>query len=345
MIAAARAPSVAWKRRRRASYRQPVRCRPKPAKSSVARDLPTSSAIAVNSWQRPPGSSWCRSMTVLRDLVREKLVEIIALLEPGRPAALLLDHHARRLVSGGMTLSDTIWRSELDLALVEAVEVAAERRAPDGAAYMQAVYLLSPTAASVELLLADYEDGAEPVYGGPAHVVFTRRLPEHLLARLKECAPLVRRARSLIEANFDFVALQARSRRNSPAARNSPRNSPRNSRRAIRNSVGAHSEQNLGVRSAASSRSTRPTPSARCTGPPRATTATRRSARSPSSWRRSAPPSAPSVRRCGTRHARTRWRARSPNPCTSSWRRRRRARTSINAAASPRSSCSSEEWI
>ena len=151
-------------------------------------------------------------MTVLRDLVREKLVEIIALLEPGRPAALLLDHHARRLVSGGMTLSDTIWRSELDLALVEAVEVAAERRAPDGAAYMQAVYLLSPTAASVELLLADYEDGAEPVYGGPAHVVFTRRLPEHLLARLKECAPLVRRARSLIEANFDFVALQARLR-------------------------------------------------------------------------------------------------------------------------------------
>ena len=152
-------------------------------------------------------------MTVLRDLVREKLVEIIGLLEPGRPAALLLDHHARRLVSGGMTLSDTIWRSELDLALVEAVEVAAERRAPDGAAYMQAVYLLSPTAASVELLLADYEDGAEPVYGGPAHVVFTRRLPEHLLARLKECAPLVRRARSLIEANFDFVALQARSPR------------------------------------------------------------------------------------------------------------------------------------
>ena len=164
-------------------------------------------------------------MTVLRDLVREKLVEIIGLLEPGRPAALLLDHHARRLVSGGMTLSDTIWRSELDLALVEAVEVAAERRAPDGAAYMQAVYLLSPTAASVELLLADYEDGAEPVYGGPAHVVFTRRLPEHLLARLKECAPLVRRARSLIEANFDFVALQARLRRNS--------------RPAIRNSVGA----------------------------------------------------------------------------------------------------------
>ena len=271
-------------------------------------------------------------MTVLRDLVREKLVEIIGLLEPGRPAALLLDHHARRLVSGGMTLSDTIWRSELDLALVEAVEVAAERRAPDGAAYMQAVYLLSPTAASVELLLADYEDGAEPVYGGPAHVVFTRRLPEHLLARLKECAPLVRRARSLIEANFDFVALQARSPRAIlgaqfaiPSARNS--------------------EQNLRVRSAASSRSTRPTPSARCTGPPRATTATRRSARSPSSWRRSAPPSAPSVRRCGTRRARTRWRARSPNPCTSSWRRRRRARTSINAAASPQSSCSSEEWI
>ena len=268
-------------------------------------------------------------MTVLRDLVREKLVEIIGLLEPGRPAALLLDHHARRLVSGGMTLSDTIWRSELDLALVEAVEVAAERRAPDGAAYMQAVYLLSPTAASVELLLADYEDGAEPVYGGPAHVVFTRRLPEHLLARLKECAPLVRRARSLIEANFDFVALQARSPRAILGAQFAARNS----------------EQTLRVRSAASSRSTRPTPSARCTGPPRATTATRRSARSPSSWRRSAPPSAPSVRRCGTRRARIRWRARSPNPCTSSWRRRRRARTSINAAASRRSSCSSEEWI
>ena len=140
-------------------------------------------------------------MTVLKDLVREKLVEIIGLLEPGRPAALLLDLARAALVSGGMTLSDTIWRSELDLALVEAVEVAAERRAPDGAAYMQAVYLLSPAAASVELLLADYEDGAEPVYGGPAHVVFTRRLPEHLLARLKECAPLVRRARSLIEAS------------------------------------------------------------------------------------------------------------------------------------------------
>ena len=189
------------------------------------RDLGASFAIAVNcSLASPPASSQSRSMTVLRDLVREKLVEIIGLLEPGRPAALLLDHHARRLVSGGMTLSDTIWRSELDLALVEAVEVAAERRAPDGAAYMQAVYLLSPTAASVELLLADYEDGAEPVYGGPAHVVFTRRLPEHLLARLKECAPLVRRARSLIEANFDFVALQARwraIRRAQFAARNS----------------------------------------------------------------------------------------------------------------------------
>ena len=192
---------------------------------------------------------------------------------------------------------------------------------------MQAVYLLSPTAASVELLLADYEDGAEPVYGGPAHVVFTRRLPEHLLARLKECAPLVRRARSLIEANFDFVALQARWR----AIRR---------RRAIRGALFSESPPSPPQRRVFSLDA--PDALGALYGPSSRDDRDEAIGCSPSSWRRSAPPSAPSVRR---RHG----------SAPGGARVRRIAHIELAKAAAgedehkrggvARSSCSSAEWI
>lgn len=78
---------------------------------------------------------------------------------------------------------------------------------------MAALYFLSPTDESVNRLIEDWtpsESRKEPLYGDSAFMYFISRLPDHLLAKIKKCRPLVKRAKALGEVNVDFLAKEER---------------------------------------------------------------------------------------------------------------------------------------
>jgi hypothetical protein len=88
------------------------------------------------------------------------------------------------------------------VTLVEPVYL---RREPQPA--MEAVYYLTPCAASVEALIRDFEQEAN-MYAA-VHLLFTKRLPDDLLARLKQ-SPVKSKIRLLRELYLDYLAVEQR---------------------------------------------------------------------------------------------------------------------------------------
>ena len=69
-----------------------------------------------------------------------------------------------------------------------------------------AIYFISPTAASVNRMLQDFKDGEDPKklqYGG-VHLAFTSHVNEDLLKQIVSCKPLTPRVYSFNEINLDF---------------------------------------------------------------------------------------------------------------------------------------------
>eukprot|EP00966_Prymnesium_polylepis_P183127 4243419-Prymnesium_polylepis.1 len=144
--------------------------------------------------------------SIVRERVLEMLREAAAAAQPRSDyTALVVDETTLRVLSRGITVSELMDEANA-VTVVDAIHAPRESRAPEElASRMDVVYFLAPTHRSVRALLADY-NGPEPVYEGSAHVFFSRRLPDELLALLKGSS-LVRRIRTLRELNLDFVAL------------------------------------------------------------------------------------------------------------------------------------------
>jgi syntaxin-binding protein 1 len=88
------------------------------------------------------------------------------------------------------------------VTLVEPVYL---RREPQPS--MDAVYYLSPTEHSVEHLIRDF-DVNDQQYGG-VHLLFTRRLPDDLFAKIKQ-SKVKGKIRSFREINIDYLAYEQR---------------------------------------------------------------------------------------------------------------------------------------
>lgn len=93
---------------------------------------------------------------------------------------------------------------EKKITLVESLD---KKRAPFPD--MGAIYLVEPTAESVQKIIDDFS--TTPLYGNAVFLYFTGRLPDSLLNQIKMCKQLLKRVKALSEINIDFLAVEQRS--------------------------------------------------------------------------------------------------------------------------------------
>lgn len=91
---------------------------------------------------------------------------------------------------------------------VSVVESLDKKRAPykDFAA----IYLLSPSDASIRGLLDDFADKSKVLYGRSVFVYFLGPVPKRLMNELKQCKQLVKRLKALAEVNINFLIKEDR---------------------------------------------------------------------------------------------------------------------------------------
>jgi len=75
---------------------------------------------------------------------------------------------------------------------------------------LEAVYFISPTAETLERLLADFEDEAKPKYRR-AHIFLSHGITDDVMSMLTSCTPLMKRVRNFVDSNFGFVVHDSRS--------------------------------------------------------------------------------------------------------------------------------------
>lgn len=95
---------------------------------------------------------------------------------------LVLDEKNVRLISSYFKMIDLM---EMGVTALEKLEL---KRKPFPK--MQAMYLLTPTERSVDLLLQDFAKKKTPQYG-TVHLCFSSRLPEHLFQKIALCSELM----------------------------------------------------------------------------------------------------------------------------------------------------------
>ena len=114
--------------------------------------------------------------------------------------ALIVDTHTLRIVSGACRQYDIMERG---VTVVEQIE---KTRQP--LSDLDAVYFLSPTEQSVEMLLKDHK--ASNALYRYSHAFFSGPLPEKLFDALAKEEAFVNRCYSLFELNVDYVAFEPR---------------------------------------------------------------------------------------------------------------------------------------
>ena len=139
----------------------------------------------------------------LRDFTRSRVLGALERLSvPNAPTALLLDDVTRRILSSTCRMSELMEAGQL--TLVDNIHTRPSERSTDG--YMHVIYLVSPTAESIDAVIADYQEVA--VYGGRCHILLSCRLPAARLEQLRGCPLLMRHVHTLRELNVPFIALQ-----------------------------------------------------------------------------------------------------------------------------------------
>jgi hypothetical protein len=132
--------------------------------------------------------------------VTEEDIEKQDLDESTKYIALIVDTHTLRIISGACRQYDIMERG---VTVVERIE---KSRQP--LADLDAVYFLSPTEQSIELLLKDHKQS--PALYRCSHAFFSGPLPEKLFDALAKEESFVNRCYSLYELNVDYVAFEPR---------------------------------------------------------------------------------------------------------------------------------------
>ena len=140
---------------------------------------------------------------------RTKILETVRTTGASAQCVLLTDEDTLRILSSGVRMSELL-EAAPHIVLIESLFAPLKTRAPPSlAASLDAIYLLSPASRSLHAALADHEPaggGATPKYGGSAHFIFTRRLPDELMQRLRD-SPALPRVATLRELNLHYLPL------------------------------------------------------------------------------------------------------------------------------------------
>ena len=109
---------------------------------------------------------------------------------------LVADEKSVRLISSIMKMADLM---EFGVSAIEKLEL---KRKPFRE--MHAIYLISPTDKSLDLLAQDFGDKKKPQYGA-AHVFITNRIPEFMMQRIADSETLLQSIKTFKEINQDFI--------------------------------------------------------------------------------------------------------------------------------------------
>jgi syntaxin-binding protein 1 len=140
----------------------------------------------------------------LRGIVQKRLLnDVFQTASEKHPdwKVLIVDKESMRVISAAVGMYDIMERK---ITLVESLE---KKRAPFPD--LGAIYLLTPTKESVDQVIYDFSQ-SKPLYGSSVFLYFLRRLPDRLLAEIKNCRPLLKRLKALVEINVDFLANEER---------------------------------------------------------------------------------------------------------------------------------------
>lgn len=111
---------------------------------------------------------------------------------------LVLDEHSLRIVSSCLKMMELM---ETGVTAIEKLELK-RKRFPN----MHAIYFLTPTSQSIDLLLEDFPF-ANPQYL-KIHLFFTNRVPKDLMKKIADSPDLLNRVKTFKEINQDFICVE-----------------------------------------------------------------------------------------------------------------------------------------
>lgn len=112
---------------------------------------------------------------------------------------LVLDEVSLRIVSSSLKMMELM---ETSITAIEKLELK-RKRFPE----TNAIYLLTPTTKSIDLLIEDFQISSSPQYA-KVHVFFTNRVPKDLMKKIAENQDLLNRIKTFKEIYLDFLSVE-----------------------------------------------------------------------------------------------------------------------------------------
>lgn len=103
-------------------------------------------------------------------------------------------------------LANLSFKPETDLVGPSVLEKLELKRQP--LAKMEAIYLITPSEASIKFVIKDFQDEDTPMYKA-AHLFFTGHLPDSQMQRISQ-SKLAHHIKSLVELNLDYLVREPR---------------------------------------------------------------------------------------------------------------------------------------
>ena len=133
----------------------------------------------------------------LKNLVGEKVLNDVlrSVKTPGQWRALVVDSLGMRVISTCCKMRDIV---------MEGITIVEDLNKGRQSLPLEAIYFVSPTENSVQMIIDDFKDANKPQYTG-AHIFFTETCPEILFEKIAKANNLGRRIKNLQEINIAYL--------------------------------------------------------------------------------------------------------------------------------------------
>jgi syntaxin-binding protein 1 len=113
---------------------------------------------------------------------------------------LVVDRHTSRILSSCLRMYDIM---EAGVIVLQNIELGREKLD------LPAIYFIDPTQKVIDSLIKDFSNVKRPQYES-IHLFFTARVKPDQMKRISENKILVKRIKTFVELNVDFIALESR---------------------------------------------------------------------------------------------------------------------------------------
>ena len=133
----------------------------------------------------------------LKSLVGEKVLNDVlrSVKTPGQWRVLVVDSLGMRVISTCCKMRDIV---------MEGITIVEDLNKGRQSLPLEAIYFVSPTENSVQMIIDDFKDANKPQYTG-AHIFFTETCPENLFEKIAKANNLGRRIKNLQEINIAYL--------------------------------------------------------------------------------------------------------------------------------------------